>query len=128
MENQKKLKKYTNSFIDALAPNLKKGFQVSATIHPASAEGAIIEFEIHEGKRSDITIINTVPRINDTLENIDQRMIGGNIQGVTFRGTNLYMDGQRIVIIKGEDEHNHWSYKAVIDDVAQVVSPKRGAK
>jgi hypothetical protein len=128
MENQKKLKKYTNSFIDALAPYLKKGFQVSATIHPATGEGAIIEFEIHEGRRSDITITNTVPRINDTLENIDQRMIGGNIQGVTFRGTNLYMDGQRIVIIKGEDEHTHWSNKAAIDDVAQVVSPKRGAK
>lgn len=107
MDNQKKLKKYTDSFIDELSPYLKKGFQVSATIYPASGEGALIEFEIHEGKRSDITIVTTVPRINDTLESIDQRMIGGNIQGVTFRGTNLYMDGQRIVIIKGEDDHSY---------------------
>lgn len=128
MENQKKLKKYTNAFIDALSPYLKKGFQVSATIHPASGEGAVIEFEIHEGKRSDITIVSTDPRVNDTLENIDQRMIGGNIQGVTFRGTNLYMDGQRVVIIKGEDEHTFWSNKAAGEDVGRVVSPKGGAK
>lgn len=128
MENQKKLKKYTNAFIDALSPYLKKGFQVSATIHPASGEGAVIEFEIHEGKRSDITIVSTVPRINDTLEKIDQRMIGGNIQGVTFRGTNLYMDGQRIVIIKGEDEHAFWSNNAASEDVDRVVLPKGGAK
>lgn len=128
MENLKKLKKYTNLFIDVLTPYLNKGFQVSATIHPASGEGAVIEFEIHKGKRSDITIIGAVTKISDTLENIDQRMIGGNIQGVTFRGTNLYMDGQRIVIIKGDDEHAFWSNKAAIEDVARVVSPERGAK
>lgn len=128
MENQEKLKKYTNSFIDALSPYLKKGFQISATIHPASGEGAVIEFEIHEGKRSDITIVSTVPRINDTLEKIDQRMIGGNIQGVTFRGTNLYMDGKRIVIIKGEDEHSVWSNQAASEDVGRAMSPRGGAK
>ena len=128
MDNHKKLKKYTNSFIDALTSYLKKGFQVSATIHPASGEGAVIEFEINEGKRSDITILNTVPRVNDTLENIDQKMIGGNIQGVTFRGTNLYMDGQRIVILKGENDHSFWSNKSAGEDVRNVVSPKRGAK
>ena len=55
-------------------------------------------------------------------------MIGGNIQGVTFRGTNLYMDGHRIVLIKGEDEHSLWSNKAAINDVAQVVSPERSTK
>ena len=128
MDNHKKLKKYTNSFIDALEPYLKKGFQVSATIHPSSGEGAVIEFEIHEGKRSDITIISTVPRVNNTLENIDQRMIGGNIQGVKFGGTNLYMDGQRIVIIKGEDDHSYWNNKAAINDVGDVVSPEGDTK
>jgi hypothetical protein len=128
MENQKQLKKYTNAFIDALSSYLKKGFQVSATIHPASEEGAVIEFEIHVGKRSDITIVSTVPRVNDTLEKIDQRMIGGNIQGVTFRGTNLYMDGQRAVIIKGEDDHTLWSNIAASEDVSRVVSPRGGAK
>jgi hypothetical protein len=127
MENQKQLKKYTNAFIDALSPYLRKGFNVSATIHPASGEGAVIEFEIHEGRRSDITIVSAVPRVNDTLGEIPQSMIGGNIQGVTFRGTNLYMEGQRVVIIKGEDEHTLWSNRAASEDVGRVVSPKGSA-
>jgi hypothetical protein len=128
MNNQKKLKKYAQSFIQELSNHLNKGFKVNATIHPADAEGAIIEFEIHEGRRSEVNILDSVPRINNTLERIDQRMIGGNIQGVTFRGTNLYMDGQRIVIIKGDDAHNEWSKSAATEDVKRVVSPKDGAK
>lgn len=128
MNNQKKLKKYAQSFIKELSNHLNKGFKANATIHPADAEGAIIEFEIHEGRRSEVNILESVSRINDTLEKIDQRMIGGNIQGVTFRGTNLYMDGQRIVIIKGDDAHNEWSNSAVTEDVRRVVSPKGGAE
>ncbi len=126
MNNQKKLKNYTNLFIDVLSPYLKKGFQLSATIHPAIGEGAIIEFEINEGKRSNITFNSARQTINEVLENIDQRLIGGNIQGLRFGGTNLYMEGQRIIIIKGEDDQEQWSNKAVIDDVNRVVSPRKG--
>ncbi|OLQ83748.1 hypothetical protein BIT28_27775 [Photobacterium proteolyticum] len=128
MNNQKKLKKYTDSFIKGLLPYLKKGLHISAKIHPANTNGAIIEFEIQEQKRSEIKVLETVPSINTTLERIDQRMIGGNIQGVTFLGTNVYMDGQRIVIIKGEDDFNHWSNSAVTEDINRIVSPKGGSK
>ena len=128
MQNKKLLIKYTNSFIDELTPYLKKGFQVYATIHPAKGEGAVIEIEIEKGKRSEITFLSVISRVNDTLEKIDQKLIGGNIQGVTFRGTNLYMEGQRIVILKGQDEHSFWNNNAAREDVKNVVSPNRGAK
>lgn len=127
MNNHKKLKKYTESFMRSLARYLKKGLNVSATIHPANSGGAIIEFDITEKNRNEIKIIDTVPSINVTLERIDQRMIGGNIQGVTFLGTNVYMDGNRIVIIKGEDDYEHWGNKAVVDDINRIISPKQGA-
>lgn len=128
MEDQIKLKKYTNSFIDALSPYLKKGFQISAIVHPATGEGAVIEFEINQEKRSEITIIAAVPSVNDTLGTIEQTMIGGDIENVSFRGTNLYMDGQRIIIIKGEDNINLWNKKAANDDVMRIVSPRGSAK
>ena len=127
MNNHKKLKKYTESFMKSLTRYLKKGLNVSATIHPANSGGAIIEFDITEQARNEIRMIDTVPSINTTLERIDQRMIGGNIQGVTFLGTNVYMDGNRIVIIKGEDGHEHWSNKAVSDDINRIISPREGA-
>ncbi|MFA0570646.1 hypothetical protein [Vibrio gallaecicus] len=127
MNNHKKLKKYTESFMKSLARYLKEGLNVSATIHPANSGGAIIEIDITEKNRNEIKVIDTVPSINVTLERIDQRMIGGNIQGVTFLGTNVYMDGNRIVIIKGEDDYAHWGNKAVVDDINRIISPRQGA-
>ncbi|WP_418608943.1 hypothetical protein ACNSN2_07255 [Pseudoalteromonas sp. US3C1013] len=127
MNNQKKLKKYTGSLLSSLSRYIKKGMNLSATVYPANDEGAIIEILIEESKKNEITIVDSVPRINDTLEKVDQRLIGGNIQGVTFRGTNLYMDGNRILIIKGEDAHNEWSNAAVSEDVKRIVSPKGGS-
>ncbi len=127
MNNNKKLRKYTTSFINVLSPYLKKGFQISATIHPATEEGAIIEFEIKKGKQKKITILKTVQKINNTLKNIDQKFIGGDIENLSFGGTNLYMEGQRILIIKGDDDHSYWSNKAVIEDVDRIMQHKGDA-
>ena len=55
-------------------------------------------------------------------------MIGGNIEGVKFGGTNLYLEGNRILIIKGEDDPSSWSNNAVIEDVQRVVSTSQGGK
>jgi hypothetical protein len=127
MNNQKKLKKYTGSLISGLSKYIKKGMQISATVHPASDEGAVIELVIEEKKKSEISFLASVPRVNDTLEKVDQRLIGGDIQGVSFRGTNLYMEGSRILIIKGEDTHGEWSNAAVSEDIKRIVSPKGGS-
>lgn len=127
MNNQKKLKKYTRSLVSSLSKYIKKGMSLSATIHPTNGEGAIIELLIEESNNSEIKLLDSVPRINDTLEKVDQRLIGGNIQEVTFRGTNLYMDGNRILIIKGEDVHHEWSNAAVSEDIKRIVSPKGGS-
>jgi hypothetical protein len=124
MNNQKLLKKYANSFIESIKPNIKRGYHVAVNIHPASEKGATIEFEIIDEKKSKIIVVPTVPSVNKTLASIEQRMIGGNLEGVTFAGTNVYMDGNRIVIIKGDDDHNSWSNKAAVNDVKRVVSPK----
>ncbi|WP_426358135.1 hypothetical protein ACPUVO_17095 [Pseudocolwellia sp. HL-MZ19] len=124
MNNQKLLKKYANSFIEFIKPNIKRGYHVAANIHPANEKGATIEFEIIDEKKSKINVIPTVASINKTLATIEQKMIGGNIDGVTFSGTNVYMNGNRIVIIKGDDEHCSWSNKAAENDVKRVVSPK----
>lgn len=127
MNNQKLLKKYTNSFVTSIQQNIKKGYSVSANIHPARGKGAIIEFEIKENRKSEIEVRPTVATVNKTLSSIKQNMIVGNIEGVTFAGTNLYMEGNRIVIIKGDDDNNSWNNRAAEDDVKKVISP-RGSK
>jgi len=124
MNNHKLLKKYANSFIDSIKPNIKAGYEIAVNIHPSNASGATIEFEIIEDKKSKITVIPSVASVNKTLGVIEQRMIGGNLDGVRFAGTNVYMEGNRIVIVKGEDEHSSWSKRAAEEDAKRVIPPK----
>jgi len=124
MNNLKQLKKYANSFVSSIKASIKLGYNVSAKIHPTNGNGATIEFEINDSKKSQISIIKTVESVNKTLATIEQRMIGGNIDGVTFSGTNIYMDGNRIVIIKGDNEHSSWNNSAAQKDVKKVISPR----
>lgn len=124
MNNEKRLKKYTGSLISELSKYLRKGMKVKADIYPAVGEGAIIELEINERNESRIKIMPSSPRINDALSKIEQRLIEGNVQGITFRGTNLYLEGKRILLIKGEDDHGEWSNAAVLEDVKRIVSPR----
>lgn len=124
MNNQKHLKKYTNSVIVELSKYLRKGMKIKAKIYPVTSEGALIELVINENNQSNIEISPTVPRVNDALNKVEQNLISGNIQGVTFKGTNLYMDGKRILIIKGEDAHHEWSNAAVREDIKRIVSPR----
>lgn len=127
MNNQKKLKKYTISFIKLLSPHIKKGFYVSAKIFPAEGEGAIIEFLI-ENKDKGISIEPTSATVNKILTKIEQRLIAGNIEGVKFGGTSMSIEDQRIVLIKGEDSHELWCNSAVEEDVKKVLSPNRGGR
>ena len=126
MNNQKQLKKYTKLFIEKLSPYIRGAFVISADIYPAEAEGAVIEFNINDSN-SKITLHQSAPTINKTLEIIDQRLISGNISDVRFGGTNISMEDQRVVLIKGEDGHEHWNNSAVDNDVERIVAPHRGA-
>lgn len=124
MNNQKKLKKYANQFIVRLKPSIRDGYNISAVIHPANSKGAILEFEINENKKSIVSLTPNSETINKTLQNIEQSLITGNMQNVTFSGTNVYMEGNRIVLIKGDDEHESWNNSAVEDDIQRVISPR----
>jgi hypothetical protein len=123
MNNLKKLKKYANQFIERLKPSIRDGYTLSVVIHPANSKGAVLEFEITD-KKSVVSLAPSTKKLNDTLQNIEQKFITGNIQSVTFGGTNVYMDGNRIILIKGDDEHESWNNSAVESDIERVLSPR----
>ena len=52
--------------------------------------------------------------------------MSGNIENVSFGGTNIYMEANRVLLIKGEDQPKHWDGNAVIEDVRRVVSTSQG--
>ena len=124
MNNQKLLKKYAKNFTEAISKNIKYGYVLEAKIHPVDSSGAIIEFDIVNGKKSKTLFEKPAATVGKSLQSIQQNFIGGNLDGVTFSGTNVMMDNNRIIIVKGENDNSVWNLKAAREDALRVISPK----
>lgn len=101
MENKKTIHEYVNNFRRHLAPHLKPGIGLSCKIFPAEAEGAVFELTIGPSTSNEDLFEEPKDTVNSILEDVPQRMIGGNIGAIKFSGTSISMEPNRIVLIKG---------------------------
>lgn len=79
---------------------------------------------IVEASKPTIKFTPDFDTVNRALKGIEQRLIKGNIDSVSFSGTNAYLEGDRILLIKGDDSHAHWSNSAVEVDLKKILSNK----
>ena len=128
MKKSTRLKKYSEIFKRNIHKFLAPGVEIKTTIYPVEAEGAVFEFIFNRNDDSSQSLDKIRATVGAVLSDIPQKMVGGNFEGVTFQGTNLYLEGDRILVIKGEDEHVRWSGKAIIEDFQRVVSTSQGGK
>jgi hypothetical protein len=128
MKKTTKLKKYVELFKRNISQFVPSGVDIKSTIYPVESDGAVFEFLFNKNKESSNVLENIRPTVGRVLSEIPQRLVGGNIENVQFKGTNLYLEGSRILIIKGEDDPSSWSGNAVMDDVKRVVSTSQGGK
>jgi len=128
MKKDTQLKKYVELFKKRISRYLAVGINIKTIIYPVDADGAVFEFQFNHDNDSSVTIDSVRPTVGRVLSDIPQRMVRGNIEGVKFGGTNLYLEGNRILVIKGEDDPSGWSGKAVVEDVQRVVSTSQGGK
>jgi hypothetical protein len=132
MKDDATIKEYAKSVIRTLRPNLRKNIEVVISVTPSEEPGGVIEVQLVEKKlgmrRSPraVEIKQTSATVNDALEFIPQNLFGGNLQGVQFRGTNISMSNNRIVFIKGDNDH--WSETDAIYDVNKAINPRMEAK
>lgn len=128
MNKQPKLKKYAELFRRNIQKFLAPGIFVQTTIYPVEQEGAVFEFLLNKDENSKERIELPSRSVGAVLSIIPQNLIGGQIEGVRFGGTNLSLEGNRILVIKGEDASEHWTGNAVINDVQRVVSTSQGSR
>ena len=128
MKKTSRLKKYVELFKRHIAKYVAPGVNIRTTIYPVEGQGAVFEFLLNKDGDSSETVDVIRPTIGRVLSEIPQRMVGGNIEGFTFGGTNLYLEGNRVLVIKGEDDPKSWSGNAIIEDVHRVVSTSQGGK
>lgn len=128
MNKVSKLKRYTDMFRRHLSGYLAPGINIGTVIYPVEQEGAVFEFHLQKNLDMSERVERTNPSIASVLKRIPQNFIGGTIEGVRFGGTNIGLDGNRILIIKGEDSPTEWNDSAVIKDVKRVVSTSLGSR
>ena len=128
MKKSSKLKKYTELFNRNIKSYLAQNVSVKTTVYPVEGPGALFEFVFNQDNDNSERIEKTNKSIGKVLSSIPQRLIDGNIENVSFGGTNIYMEGNRLLLIKGGDSQAEWSGESVLNDVRRVVSTSQGGK
>lgn len=126
MKDKNTIQSYVNNFRRHLSIHLRPGIGLSCNIHPSKQEGAILEFLIGSNLSNEDLFNSPQESVNVVLKSIPQKMVGGNLDGIKFSGTNISMEQNRIIIIKGEDDPNLWSDKGAKTDVEKILNVYRG--
>ncbi len=123
MQDTKIIQSYINNFRRHLSPYLKPGVGLACKVIPVEAEGAILEFSLGPDFKNEDKYLSPEDTVNAALKNIQQRMFGGNLDALRFAGTNISMEPNRIILIKGEDKFSEWDDNGARNDVSRIVAP-----
>ena len=121
MQDIKTIQSYVNNFRRHISPYLKPGIGVTINIYPAREGGAVLEISMGQNITNDDQFKTVSLSANAALKGIPQSFVSGNIDGVRFGGTNISMEPNRIVLIKGEDKPDLWNDQAAKNDVEKIV-------
>lgn len=130
MKDNKRMSRYAMRIIQNLKPKLRSDVDVSITVYPAEQGGGVVEVQLipnakasaRKRKSRGIKILPVKATINDVLEVVPQRIVGGNLKGVQFQGTNISLENNRIVLIKGDNEY--WTENDADSDVGKIINHK----
>ena len=128
MNKKSKLEKYIELFNRKIAEYLSNNVSINTVVHPVLEEGAV--FEVFLNQDGDKSIVFTKPSktVGHVLQNIPQNMYEGAPEHVQFKGTNLLLEDNRIIIIKSEDSNEAWTGIQIDNDVSRVISTSQGTR
>lgn len=121
MQDQKILQNYINNFRRHFSYFLKPGIGLKCNAFPVREQGALLEFSLGSGVENSDVYLATEETVNAALKHVEQKMFGGNLDGIKFSGTNISMEPGRIILIKGEDDHRLWNDDGAKRDVLRIV-------
>src|SRR5437867_2414573 len=125
--NKPQIQTYINNFRRRLAPHLRAGIGLTCLIYPAANGGAVLVFQIGPGVENDDIYQTESPTLGRALSNVEQHAFGGNIDGLSFGGTNTILERDKIILIK-DGNSAEWSDDAAAKDVRSVLPSERGGR
>ena len=116
------LQQYINDLRRHLSRYLLPGIGMRVEAFPAK-DGALFEIRFGPSEKNDDHINSLSDAVTDALSKVKQQAFGGNLRGFRFGGTNVIVEGDRVVLIKGETEPKYWSDSAAKEDAMRLVNP-----
>ncbi len=120
------LQEYINNFRRHISPYLKPGIGLTCVTTPATREGAVFEFKLAPQIKNEDYFNTANDSVNNILKVIPQRMVGGNIDAIKFSGTNISMEPDRLILIKGDDAAELYNNNGAEEDVNRIISMLSG--
>ena len=121
------LQGYVNNFRRHIGRFLKPGIGIRCDVYPVGTGGAVVAFHFGPAEENDDTIHPASQNVAQALGHVPQRAFGGDLSGVTFKGTNTVLEPERVIFIK-DDSSPQWRDSAAKLDVQRVVSGQRGGR
>ena len=127
MQDKKRLGNYVSAFANNLSHRLAPNIEIYTIVHPAESEGAVIELRLEKGAGGKVHYESPTSTVNDALSVVPQNLVTGDLSDVRFRGTNISMQGNRIVLIKGDDTDEQWSDASAVADINRIFGLSEGS-
>lgn len=128
MQDKKIIQNYINNFRRYFTTYLKPGIGLACKVYPATSSGAILVFSLGPNVSNEDEYLPSQETVNTSLKTIEQRMVGGNLDGIRFSGTNISMEPAKLVLIKGEDSETLWDDKSAREDVERIIKTSTGGQ
>jgi len=124
-ENKETIQSYINNFRRQISQYLRPGIGIECTAHPAQQGGGVLVFRFGIGVENIDDYKKATSSLSSALSGIEQHAFGGNLKGFTFKGTNLLMEKDKIILIKDE-EKKEWSSEAALKDIHSILRIGKG--
>jgi hypothetical protein len=121
---QEDLKCYFENFTSKHRIILRPDINYFADAIVSTKDGSLIFIEFKEGKGVFKYELTDEP-IGNVIMRLPQRAFGGNLSNVKFGGVNIIREGNKLIIIKGDNSPKAWSEEEALNDALKEIKSIR---
>jgi hypothetical protein len=100
---------------------LRQGVNFNALAIVSKEQGALVFFEFKKQAYRKFQYRLVKEPIAKAVEKLPQRAFSGDLSSVRFYGKNVIAEGNKLIIIKGDNSKEAWSLKEAMKDAIEEV-------
>lgn len=124
LASEEDFKRYCEEFISKHRMILRPDLNYDILAIVSRKEGSLIFFEFKAGPRR-LRYKQIDEPIAIALMDLPQRAFGGDLSGVKFGGTNIVREGNKLILIKGDNSRKAWSNEEAVKDALREIKDIR---